>query len=208
MLSSVCPFCGAAIQFKSRFSAVTVCHFCHSSLIRDGNDLVYDGKIAKLSEDMSCLQIGTHGSFENQSFEIIGQIKMDWSQGYWNEWFVVEEKGGQAWISEAMGFYSYIKELNVPLTFNVASVQIGDPIILNEIKYVVSDIKQFVCQGYLGELPFKAEPELKGLSLDLKSEDEHCAYIECTSSGYRIYVGKNVSFEQLNLTDLREIDGW
>lgn len=209
MFSTVCPACGAPIQFKSRFSKTTVCSFCQSLLARKEDSVVYSGKIAKLAEDMSVLQIGTKGRFSAINFEIIGQIKINWSDGYWNEWYVLEESGAQAWISEAMGILNYVYEYKPPEDLNNPhSYDLNSIIALNDTDFSISDIKAFTVAGCLGELPFEIKQDLRGISFDLISEDDDCAFLEYYENYWRAFIGKNVEFESLNLTNIRVPDGW
>lgn len=209
MLDLTCPSCGAAVTFKSRFSALSVCSFCKSVLLREGKNLTYSGKMAELSEDMTVLQIGTKGNIGPNSFEIIGRVKVDWEEGFWNEWYLVQNDGLQAWIAEAMGFYNYSYEYALAEILSPPHLyEIGDKITLQNREYIISDIKQFTCEGCTGELPFEIKPGMTGISFDLKTDNECCAYLEYSQERYRAFIGKLVSFEDLNLTNLREIDGW
>lgn len=209
MLDLTCPSCGAAITFKSRFSTLSICSFCKSVLLREGKNLTFNGKMAELSEDMSVLQIGTKGTIDQNSFEIIGRVKINWEEGFWNEWHLIQDDGLQAWLAEAMGFYNYTYEYSSTETLLPPnSYKIGDKITLQNREYIVSDIKKFTCEGCTGELPFDIKPGITGISFDLKTDNECCAYLEYSQNRYRAFIGKCISFESLNLSHLREIDGW
>lgn len=203
-----CPACGAQIQFKSRFSTMTVCTFCNSMLVREQDKIKFEGKMAGLSEDMTVLQVGTQGKYKEKSFEIIGQLKITWQEGFWNEWYVLEEKGTAAWLGEALGFYSYAHEITLPEHFTIQQVHIGADIMLNNTIYVASDIKSCVVEGVVGELPFEIQAGVEGISIDCRSGKSLCAFIESTQNKIRAYAGRYVDIEELALTNLREIEGW
>lgn len=209
MVLAICPSCGADIIFKSRFSTTTVCSFCQSFLIKEDKHLLLNGKMSALSEDMSIFQVGTKGRFSNIAFEVIGQLKVNWRDGFWNEWHILEESGLMAWIGEAMGFYSYTREINLMESLaKPHHYQIGDNLILHGTQYVVSDIKPFICEGCIGELPFEIVPGMEGISIDLLSAQSGCSFLEYINNQYRFYAGIDVSFEELNLENMRVQDGW
>lgn len=208
MQLSTCPACGAEIRFKSRFSTMAVCSFCQSMLVRKNENLHLQGKMAVIAQDLSILQVGTKGVYKKQSFEIIGQLTVRWQDGFWEEWYVQEENGTQAWIAQALGFFSYTHEIQLPDTQFLPFIQIGQSISLKDQSYVVSDIKSYIVEGIAGELPFEIQPGLEGLSIDCRSTESKCAYIDFNQNNYRAYAGENVDFEALSLTNLREIDGW
>lgn len=214
MQSAICPACGAAIQFKSRFSCMTVCPYCQSLLVRQENNLLLKGKVAALMDDPSALQIGTRGKYQDQSFEIIGLLKAEWEQGFWNEWYILEDNGTQAWMCEALGFLSYVREITIHDDLATYNFQVGTAIELEHIPYIATDIKSYTVAACVGELPFEIQPGDQGLSIDCQSEQSgHYAYLDFTQNknsekAARVYTGKIVAFEALSFTNLREIDGW
>lgn len=208
-MSVACPACGGELQFKSRFSAMGICPYCQSVLKREGELWRQSGKMATLPPDMSPFQIGTLGKYLQQPFEMIGQLKVAWQDGFWNEWYILEENGNQAWLAEAMGFLSYSHEvaLTSPLQ-NPKDYRVGTTLTLAGETYTISDIKDFECVGCVGELPLEFTTGMQGISIDLLSTGDNCAYLEYSQNAYRFFKGKNVAFDQLDLSGLRELDGW
>jgi len=205
----ICPSCGAEVIFKSRFTSYTVCSFCQSLLMRSDDQLHFDGTMALLPSDMSVVQIGTKGTFLQTPFEVIGRLKVAWNEGSWNEWLTLEETGAQGWLAEAMGFYIYTHEISFPKDFpNLKELDIGSEIMLQNLTFKVSDIKEVVCAGGEGELPFQVLEGLEGLSIDLRTASEDFSCIEVFNGSGRIFIGRYVDFDDLNLSNLRVIDGW
>ncbi|MCS5709953.1 DUF4178 domain-containing protein [Candidatus Berkiella aquae] len=204
-----CPACGGELEFKSRFSTMSICPYCQSILKRNGEMWQQQGKMAVLPSDMSPFQIGTQGKYFGKSFEMIGQLKVAWQDGSWNEWYLIEPNGDAAWLAEAMGFLSYSQEIILNETLNEPTfLNAGQAITIENMSYTISDIKEFECVGCVGELPFEFTTGMKGISIDLLTTDNNCAYLEYTHGKYRFFKGKNVSFEDLQLTNLRALDGW
>ena len=93
-----CPSCGSEVLFKSSISVFAVCDHCKSMIVRHDMDLEALGQMAQLPDDISPLKLGSRGKYKNTVFEVIGRLKVAWSEGYWNEWFVLFENGMAGWL--------------------------------------------------------------------------------------------------------------
>lgn len=219
-VTHACPTCGAELILKNRFSKTVICRFCQSLVLLRQKDPIEVGKLGELTPDMSVLQIGCQGIFNEVPFEIIGRLKLTWRNGFWNEWYLNEENGKPAWITEAMGFYSYIYEQDFPeeLFHNYfaseRSLCLGDKLIFNKIPYVLTDIKNYLLEGIEGELPFNIKRNQKGKTFDFKSNTTQCVYIDLAEEGSpqeqskRFFIGEHVSLDSLQIQHLREFDDW
>lgn len=124
MRTSNCPSCGASINFINQASAYTVCTYCKSLITKDGVALDKIGKIAEPMPDMSPFQIGSSGVFDKNIFTIIGRQKLDWGQGYWNEWSLHTGKSNGCWLADAQGTYAISEEVENPPDFEAADIVI------------------------------------------------------------------------------------
>src|SRR5262249_33845661 len=106
MITLNCPSCGAAVNFHSKASVFAVCSFCKSTLVRQDMNLEMLGKMAELQDDMSPIQIGTSGFFGGRFFDVIGRLKVFYSEGIWNEWYTIFDDGKEGWLAEAQGFFA------------------------------------------------------------------------------------------------------
>jgi hypothetical protein len=210
MLKLSCPACGAQIEFKSRVSVFAVCSFCKSMVVRHDLDLESLGKMALLPVDMSPLQIGTRGKYQNASFELVGRMKIGWEDGSWNEWYAVFDDGREGWLAEAQGFWMMSFQSNE--TKQIPKLQklfVGSTFTPSAgLIFQVDDIKAATCVGSEGELPFQSPKGRKTTSVDLSGPDNQFACIEYSDEGLRLYVGEYVDFEDFHFSGLREIDGW
>ncbi len=208
-MSLPCPACGGELEFKSRFSAMSICHFCQSVLLRKNELWQQSGTMAVMPPDMSPFQVGTLGTYLKKSFEMIGQLKVAWRDGFWNEWYLIEANGNAAWLAEAMGFLSYSQEVTLTESLgDPKALRVNQTITLANESYTISDIKSYECIGCVGELPFEFTTGNQGISIDLITTDDDCAYLEYANGQYRFFKGKNVSFDDLAFTNLRVLDGW
>ncbi len=177
-------------------------------LVRHDMDLESLGKMAQLPDDVSPLKIGSRGKYQNTVFEIIGRLKISWSEGFWNEWYLLFEDGRYGWLADAVGFYMVSLEINeqkgVP-KFENLKVGVGYKLVPNKT-FVVDDMKETVCEGSEGELPFKGFVGRQTISVDLSDHSGEFACIEYSDKdGKRLYIGKYVEFNELELSNLRDL---
>jgi len=171
-------------------------------------DLESLGKMAQLPDDVSPLKIGSRGKYKNTAFELVGRLKIAWSEGYWNEWFLLLDNGRRGWLAEAMGLFMLSTEVEQPKSVpKLAEIQVGTVYQITPSKtYIVDDIKEAVCIGSEGELPFRGVQGRKTTSVDLSNNSGEFANIEYSDDdGIHLYVGRYVDFDNLELSNLRDL---
>ncbi|HEY8190171.1 MAG TPA: DUF4178 domain-containing protein [Micavibrio sp.] len=220
-----CPSCGAEAAFHSSLSVYAVCAYCRSMLVRRDVDVESIGTMAALPDDMSPLQIGTEGYYAGVRFTLIGRMKIGWEDGTWNEWFMMSDDGRKGWLAEAQGFYAACFEIEDGLHPNaerafenpeglsleedpMPAPRLGSYITLNDAKLKVVDVKQAVCIGSEGELPFAAPQGRKTQSIDLLGPDGEFACIEMEGDKRRVYLGHYLEWDEMNCRNSRVLEGW
>jgi Domain of unknown function (DUF4178) len=203
---STCPSCGAELRFRSSVSVYAVCASCGSMVVRAGVSVEAIGQMAALPDDISPLQIGTRLVHAGRDYTLLGRVRMAWQDGAWTEWFM-DTGAIQGWLTDAQGFLSVSFEQPVPSTI-AASPGLGDQITLDDRTYRVADLKQATCIGSEGELPFAAPRGRTAHYTDMVSQSAGFASLEDSDEGRQLYVGENVTFDDLRFDNLRPIDGW
>jgi hypothetical protein len=204
-----CPSCGANVNFVSKASVFAVCSYCKSSLVRQGIDLEAVGKIAELSDDLTPIQVGTTFTFENENFDVVGRLKVAYSDGFWNEWFSVGSKGRLGWLVEAQGFWGMCFpciDMAIP---NQVGMAPGKSVDFGPLGYFqVEDVHKVKCVFSEGELPVNGAQGRESLSVDLTGENEAMATIEYADSEKRVFCGNYKDFDSFQFKNLRALDGW
>lgn len=218
MITLNCPSCGAPIVFRSKASVFAVCSYCKSTLVRHDMNLENVGKMGELQDEMTPIQIGTSGFFDGKSFDVIGRLKVSYEDGSWNEWYTISNKGEEAWLAEAQGFYAMCMPVGPAAGFPLADGGVPEPSRLKaglEVNlphgygsFLVDDIHEVFCKYSEGELPVNASQGRASLSVDLRGNDGAMASIEYAQGKVRLFVGSYQDFDLFKFKNLRKLDGW
>ncbi len=154
-----CPSCGAPLQIESAFTTLLICNYCGASLyVRDsGVDLT--GKTAKLAEYPSRLSVGAQGKIKNRTFKVLGRVRYQYADGFWDEWFLQFDNQQVGWIEEDEGDLTLIfkSKLTSPIP-PFDQVRVGSFILLGGDRMFVSEKGQGKVLGAEGELSMVASP--------------------------------------------------
>lgn len=209
MLSLSCPSCGAAVNFQSKASVFAVCSYCKSTLVRHDMDLEKLGTMADLQDELTALQIGSIGYFGPEKFELIGRLKVSYSEGVWNEWYALFSGERTGWLAEAQGFYAMcfpLENIVVPTRDRITP---GAYVHLGELgQFDVDDLRLVKVAGSEGELPIQAIKGRESLSVDLSAPGSQMATIEYAEKETRVFAGYYQEFDEFKFVNLRKLDGW
>ncbi len=212
-----CPTCGAEIVFRTSITSYAVCPYCRTMVVRQDEGIRNIGTMAALPDDMSPFQIGTEGYYKGVHFGIVGRMKMGWEDGNWNEWFIVADNGRRGWLAEAQGFYAPCYDitegfdwasLGMPVKDLAQGSSLGKEVAFNRTTYKIVDIKEAVCIGSEGELPFQAPQGRKTESIDLVHDNGMFGSIEISSDGMHAFEGSYVEWADLRCSNVRKLEGW
>jgi len=206
--AALCPSCGAPIVFQWSSSVQTTCAHCKSILIRTDVNLERVGVVSDLPPDTSPIQIGTSGVYENRAFTVAGRIIYDYDEGSWNEWHIMLNQRGSAWLSDAQCQYAVTLSLPAGPLPELASVHLGDRFTWNKTDFVVTVVTEARYRGVEGELPFRYWDKQTATFVDLRSTAADFATLDYSDSEPVLYVGKMVDFDALKLKNLRAFEGW
>ncbi len=205
-----CPQCGAPVVFQSATAEAAVCAHCQSMVVRNDVNIEAIGQMALLPPDMSPLQIGAHGEIDGLAFTLLGRLRVRWSDGSWNEWFVEYADHTRGWVGEAQGYFMVLREsaLTSPLSESPDDLKAEQLVEINGTAYRITDSKLVSCLGGEGELPSAVTTGEQWQSIDLQRSDGYVATLEWNQGVWRFFEGKNASFIELKWQNLRALPGW
>lgn len=204
-----CPSCGAPITFQFAQAVQAACPYCKSIIVRFDVDLRKVGEVAELPPDPSPIQLMTEGRFGDANFTVIGRLAYEWEQGGWNEWHILMSNGSTGWLSDAQADYavSFLTPAPAPLP-KAADLRIGQTFRWPQGAFAVTHITKARYVGFEGELPFRTSDRELCTFADLRTVDARFATIDFSEEPPLLYIGRQVGFDDLKLTNLKQYEGW
>ncbi len=165
-----CPSCGAPVQFRSHAAVMAVCEFCRATVLKDADSVKDIGKMSSVLEDYSPIQIGTSGVAGQRGFTVVGRIQLRYSQGIWNEWFLLFDDASTAWLGDSSGLFTITTERTVTNALpRFEDIVPGHLYPIAEARFTASEKRVADCIGGQGELPFKVGPGYQARVADFRS---------------------------------------
>lgn len=203
---AACTACGAPVLFQSAASPMAVCSFCRSTLVREGEALRRIGQVAELFDDHSPLQLGMRGSYQGESFTLVGQIQLayqddDQSEGRWSEWHALFDSGKSACLSEDNGAYvlTFPQSLGAATLPDLQYTWVGDSVLIAGRPWVVSAIHQVHVHAFAGELDHVPDQSGSYPVVECRNERGEVLAIEPRHDPPRLDMGRSVELSDLKL---------
>lgn len=197
------------MEKKTAGAILLVCPYCDSTLMQQGQALEDIGKMAVLHEDGSPLQLDARGTYLRRPFTVVGRIQLEYSMGFWNEWYLSFDDLESGWLGEGQGQYVVTKLHSLdrpPPAFE--NLIPGQFLKLNGEMFSVQEISSARCVSGAGELPFRINTGYDAPVADLAGKGRRFATLDYSESPALAFVGERVAFDDLQFTGLREFEGW
>lgn len=180
-------------------------------VVRSGAVLQRIGKMAELFDDHSPLQLHASGSWNGQSFTLLGRLQYKYGEGTWTEWHALLADGSSAFLSEDNGAYVFTTTQAVQREMPAAErFRVGATTAINGKSFAVASnqsVALIAAQGELPRLPALgvsfAMVELRSQAADAKGVGEVLS-VDCSSQPPSVSMGKSVLLEDLKLTGLKD----
>lgn len=207
VFSAACPSCGAQVPFRSSASVMAVCEYCQTTVLREADSLRDQGKMSATLEDYSPFQIGTSGVHDGVCFSLIGRIQLQYSDGFWNEWYLQFDDGTNGWLSDASGQYVITRAAGplegAPL---FKALMINQIINYQSVSFRVTDCRTASCTGGQGELPFVVGNGWQTSVADLRFQSRFLSLDYTDGYPPLVYAGSAVTLSSLKCQLLRDVD--
>jgi hypothetical protein len=204
-----CPQCGAKIEFRWTGALQTTCEFCQSILIRGDIDLQKVGEVADIPVDASPIQINTEGIWNNKPFTVVGRIIYEHDLGVWNEWHLLFSDNTSGWLSDAQLEWAITFQHNQTMSASEQyRVSVGQRFNWNGVDYEVTSRTMAKYRGVEGQLPFVYWNKDQVQFIDLRTQGMEFATLDFSEDPGLIFLGRFVDFEQLQLKNLKQFEGW
>ncbi len=186
---------------------MAVCEFCRASILKDGDSVKDVGKLSAVLEDYSPIQIGTAGTFAGRGFTVIGRIQLRYTQGMWNEWYLLYDDASTAWLGDASGQYTITTPRQVAGALPAfEDVAVGRLYPIGGEQFTAADKREGECIGGQGELPFRVGDGWRIRTVDLRQGASFITLDYTDGPAPVVYTGKAVTLPGLNCQLLRGAD--
>lgn len=198
-----CPSCGAPVQQSFPGSKTLVCGHCGQTSHLNADSLQAVGDQHLLIDYGSVFAIGKTGQHFGREFLVLGRIRIDYEDGFWDEWYIQYLDNGEAgWIQEDDGgfvVFEQAKELNHRI--NLDTIKVGaftdfggqwEPV------FVTSKSKAQV-NGGEGELPFRIIPGQQADFVEGIANGEVIS-IELLAEDNILFIGKPLKLQEVELS--------
>ncbi len=196
-----CPSCGAPLSIKFRYSKLINCQHCNSDVILEDEALKLRGKSSVMAEYPSLLQLGLPFVHKKAEYYPVGRVRYQYSHGYWDEWWVLDNKGEGAWLSVDEGDMALEQaiELKQPILF--PELKLGQHIEIDGTHWLITEHDTAECIGLEGELPELIQVGEQMSYAHLSASKNRLLTLEMTTRGLLAYEGQwldpfEISMEQ------------
>jgi len=155
----VCPTCGAPVKLKNRFVKVAVCDYCGQTLVVQDDKLDPTGKTAKMTDYPTPFKIGRFGRLKGDEFEVIGMVRYEYDEGFWDEWCLNMGGDKLVWIEEDEGLFRSFERVRIKSAIQSwEEVYPGSTITINNIDIFITEKNSAKILGAVGNLTVKRVP--------------------------------------------------
>jgi uncharacterized protein (DUF983 family) len=200
-----CPGCGAQVQFRSFASVVAVCEFCRATVMKDAESVKDLGKMSSVLEDFTRIQIGTAGVLGGRNFSVVGRIQLRYSNGMWNEWFLLFDDAGTGWLGDSSGLYTVTTERPTSTALPAFDeIEPASQYAIDGKRYTASEKRVAQCIGGQGELPFRVGAGWQAKVADFRAGASFATLDYSDSDVPILFLGGAVTLEEMKCQLLRE----
>ena len=144
-----CPQCGSALALNFRHSKLRACEHCGSTIFLEDDAVEFAGKQSVLSKEASLVQLQQPFRYKKQSYLPVGHVRYQYEDGFWDEWWVINNAGEGLWVTVDEGDFAFERQVTTPENISFNHFQLGD-----EMRgWIVTERGHAVCDGFEGELP-------------------------------------------------------
>lgn len=149
-----CPQCGGLLPSNFRYTKLSVCEHCSSTLFIEDDAARYAGFESVVSQVPGLVQLKQPFSYRYRDYLPVGSIRYQYTHGFWDEWWVIGNDGQGVWVSVDEGDYAFEKPIDINHALpEWSDLTLNRSISLANKQWRVTELGEAVCEGFTGELP-------------------------------------------------------
>ena len=200
-----CPQCGDVLNMNIKYSKLTRCNSCKSTIFLEDDALKNLGLMNLLSDEPSPLKLQQKFRYEEKEYLPIGKIRYAYELGFWEEWFVIDSNEKPYWISVDEGNLILEKKYELEkseIEQLIKKSRLSRTVTIQGKKYRITEKDEGICQGFEGELSRAIKIGTKLSYLHLTSlEDNWHITLEEEEGDYVAYIGRWLDIYELELNN-------
>ena len=200
-----CPQCGDVLNINIKYSKLTRCNSCKSTIFLEDDAIKNLGKMNLLSDEPSPLKLQQKFRYGEKEYFPMGKIRYSYELGFWEEWFVLDSQEKPYWISVDEGNLILEKRFDLPkneIQWIIKESRLSSTVTIQGKRYRVTEKDEGICQGFDGELPraIKVSTKLNYLHLSSLEENWHIT-LEEEEGEYMAYIGRWLDIYEMELNN-------
>ena len=182
-----CPQCGDRLAIHFKYTKLVKCQSCGSSIFLEDESVKLIGKSSVLSPEPSLIELYKMFKLQGKTFTPLGKIRYGYGRGFWEEWFLKDEKNQEFWLSIDEGDFVLEQKVKFSLPFkSTTNFEVGT----QHGKYLVSEKGEGRCMGFEGELPHNIEIGEKHQYIHLSQGGGNLMTLEFREGSSQTFKGK------------------
>lgn len=173
-----CPSCGGEVKIKSIFSKSAVCSYCGQTSYLEKDTLQAKGAKSFLADYGSLFSVGMQCKLKGKPLEIIGRIRYEYEDGFWDEWAVILDNKENLvyWLEEDEGRLALFESTTVVPSNITYNDKVGSILTFNNQKIFVRAKSKAKIIGSEGELYFQVINGAKADFIDGILNSNPCSF--------------------------------
>lgn len=200
-----CPVCSRVSQLPSSGINLWLCS-CGTVIYRE-NEVLKTNTVLALRDSESVFQPGVRGEWHKRKFQLTGRIRIWSAETVLNYWTVLFEDGELWFLEEGYGLYTFLEP--EPETF-ITGEQLkkisydSKPVTKKEANYILTSVSESNKVEVEGFVSIPADCNLFTVYDFASDNGTHVFITHWSNQVLKEYAGYPVSFDELQLTGLRE----
>lgn len=157
-----CPACGAPISGVSPLTRSISCQHCSNLLYLNNSSWVDGGRFPAQIEAPPFLHVDKRGKLAGEAFVVEGRVRLSYTGGHWDEWWLGFENGNDRWLEEDDGKYK--AHQSMPISTHIDEVKhlaVGQMFNADNKSWFITDGGEASVAGVQGQVPVTLRPGFK-----------------------------------------------
>jgi DNA-directed RNA polymerase subunit RPC12/RpoP len=186
-----CPQCGDELPIYFKWTKLVQCPSCKSTIFLEDQSVKLMGISSVLARVPSLFEINKPFAYQRTIYLPIGKIRYSYGRGFWEEWWLIDDKGKEHWLSVDEGDLVLEQKVETSYTQDMfKSLSVGS--IIND-NWTVTEIGEAKYEGFEGTIPKHIKTDTIYTYIHLSGKNNIFRTIEMSDDSLETYEGRWIS---------------